>query len=37
MFVGQLFEYKSLVLCADDLIFFTIDLQTVNYYSTIYC
>ena len=30
LFVGQLCEDKSLVLCAHDLIF-TTDLQTVNY------
>ena len=35
-FVGQLYEDKSLVLCARDLIFFTTDLQTVNYYATIH-
>ena len=28
LFVGQLYE---------DLIFFTTDIQTVNYYSTIHC
>ena len=37
LFVGQLYEDKSLVLRARDLIFFTTDLQTVNYYSTIHC
>ena len=37
LFVGQLCEDKSLALHACDLIFFTIDLQTVNYYSTIHC
>ena len=26
-----------LVLCARDLIFFTTNLQTVNYYTTIHC
>ena len=36
-FVGQLYEEKSLALHARDLIFFTTDLQTVNYYSTIHC
>ena len=36
LFVGQLCEYKSLALWARDLIFFTTDLQTVNYYSTIH-
>ena len=34
LFVGQLYDDKSLVLRARDLIFFTADLQTVNYYST---
>ena len=37
LFVGQLYEDKSLVLRARDLIFFTTDLQTVNYYTTIHC
>ena len=37
LFVGQLYEDKSLALCARDLIFFTTDLQTVNYYTTIHC
>ena len=37
LFVGQLCEDKSLALRARDLIFFTTDLQTVNYYSTIHC
>ena len=32
LFVGQLYEDKSLALRARDLIFFTTDLQTVNYY-----
>ena len=32
LFAGQLNEDKSLTLCALDLIFFTTDLQTVNYY-----
>ena len=31
LFVGQLYEDKSLVLRAHYLIFFTTDLQTVNY------
>ena len=31
LFVGQLYEDKSLALHARDLIFFTTDLQTVNY------
>ena len=37
LFVGQLYKDKSLTLCARDLIFFTTDLQTVNYYTTIHC
>ena len=37
LFVGQLYEDKSLALRARDLIFFTSDLQTVNYYATIHC
>ena len=37
LFVGQLYEDKSRALRARDLIFFTTDLQTVNYYSTIHC
>ena len=36
LFVGQLYEDKSLALRARDLISFTTDLQTVNYYSTIH-
>ena len=36
-FVGELYEDKLLALRAHDLIFFTTDLQTVNYYSTIHC
>ena len=35
--VGQLYEDKSLALHARDLIFFTTDFQTVNYYTTIHC
>ena len=31
LFVGQLYEDKSLALRARDLIFFTTDIQTVNY------
>ena len=34
-FDGQLYEDKSLALHALDLIFFTTELQTVNYYTTI--
>ena len=37
LFVGQLYEDKSLALPARDLIFFTTDLQTVNFYTTIHC
>ena len=37
LFVGELYEDKSLALRARDLIFFTTDLETVNYYSTIHC
>ena len=37
LFVGQLYEEKSLALRARDLIFFTTDLQIVNYYTTIHC
>ena len=37
LFVGQLYEVKSLALHVRDLIFFTTDLQTVNYYTTILC
>ena len=37
LFVGQLYEDKSLALRARDLIFFSTDLQTVNYYITIHC
>ena len=32
LFVGKLYEDKSLALRARDLIFFATDLQTVNYY-----
>ena len=35
LFVGLLYEDKSLL--ARDLISFTTDFQTVNYYSTIHC
>ena len=37
LFVGQLYEGKSLALRARDLIFFKTDLQTVNYHTTIHC
>ena len=37
LFVGQLYEDKSLVLCAHDLILFITDLQTVAYFSTVNC
>ena len=36
LFVDQLYEDKSRVHSARDLIFFTTDLQTVNCYSTIH-
>ena len=37
LFLGRLYEVKSLALRARDLIFFTNDLLTVNYYTTIHC
>ena len=37
LFDSRLYEDKSLALRTRDLIFFTTDLQTVNYYSTIHC
>ena len=37
LFVGKLYEDKSLALLARDLIFLTNDQQTVNFYSTIHC
>ena len=37
LFVGQLYEDKSLALSARDFILSTTDLQTVNYYSTSHC
>ena len=37
LFVGQLYDDNLLTLRARDLIFFTTDLQTVKYYSTILC
>ena len=37
LYVGQLYEEKSLALRTRDLICFTTDLQTVNYYSTNHC
>ena len=37
LFVGQLYEDKSLVLRARDLIFYKTDLQIMNYYTTIHC
>ena len=37
LFVGQLYEDISLALHARDLIIFTTDLQTLNYYSTNHC
>ena len=36
LFVGQLYEDKSLALRIRELIFFTTNLKTVNYYSTIH-
>ena len=36
VFGGQLYEDKSLALRTRDLIFFTTDLQTLNYYTTIH-
>ena len=35
LFVGQLYEDKSIALRARDIIFFKTDLHIVNYYSTI--
>ena len=37
LFVGLLYEDKSLALRARDLIYISTDLQTVNYDSTIHC
>ena len=37
LFIGLLYEDKSLALRTRDLIFFTTDLQTVNYYTAIHC
>ena len=37
LFVGQLYEDKSLPLRACDLIFSTTNLQTVDYYTIIHC
>ena len=37
LFVSKLYEDKSLAQHARDFIFFTTDLQTVNYYSTVHC
>ena len=37
LFGGQLYEDISHALHARDLIFFTTDLQTVNYNTTIHC
>ena len=36
-FVSKLYEDESLALQSRDVIFFTTDLQTVNYYSTNHC
>ena len=37
LFLGQLYEDKSLALHARDLICFTTDLQAVNYISANHC
>ena len=37
LFVGQLYEDQPLAMRPRDLIFFTTNLQTVNYYTTIHC
>ena len=37
LFVGQLYEDRLFALRARDLIFFTTDLKTLNYYTTIHC
>ena len=37
LFVGHLNEDKSRARSASDLVFFTTDYQTVNYYSAIHC
>ena len=37
LLVGKLYEDKSLALHARGPIFFTTDLETVNYYTTIHC
>ena len=37
LFVGKLYKDKSLALLTRDLIFFTTDLQTVNYYTSNHC
>ena len=37
LFFGQSYKDKSLALRARDFIFFTTDLQTVNYCTTIHC
>ena len=37
LFVGQLYDDKSLALRVRDLIFLTTDLETANNYSTILC
>ena len=36
LFVGQLYIDKSIALRARDLIVFTTDIQTMNYYTTIH-
>ena len=35
LFVGQLYDDKSLAMRARDLIFLATDIQTVNYYTTL--
>ena len=37
LFFGHFYKDKSLAVRARDLIIFTTDLQTVNYYTTIHC
>ena len=37
LFLGELYADKSLSQQAHNLIFFTTDLQTLNYYSTNHC
>ena len=37
LFIGQLYEDKSLARRPRDFIFFATDFETVNYYSTNHC